>query len=100
MHEGLALEFAPHKAGAAEGTGHAGQVEEGGGDDAQGSAGGDSSSWQRGLDALSGGQRTMASLALVVAVRGGGSSLQPGPSGHPSFSAATKTFLTERQQLT
>ncbi|KAL4425175.1 hypothetical protein ABPG75_009191 [Micractinium tetrahymenae] len=81
VHEGLVLEFAPHLAGASSSDGDAeeeegergGSDEEGGNHDSGSGGGG----WRRGLDALSGGQRTMVSLALVVAaaMAGGGSCL-------------------------
>ena len=53
MHEGVQLEFAHSGSGGA-------------GDDAGGGSG-----WRSGLDVLSGGQRTLVSLALVIAVRWG-----------------------------
>lgn len=64
MHEGVQLEFA-HRGSSA--------VDEDGSDSGAAAEDGSSSgtaSWRSGLDVLSGGQRTMVSLAFVVAVRG------------------------------
>ena len=76
VHEGLRLEFA-HKGhpggGGSQGEGEGGagagsgsEEEEGSTDESGGARGG----WRPGLDALSGGQRTLVSLAFVAAVGG------------------------------
>ena len=76
MHEGLRLEFA-HKGhqggGGSQGEGEGGAGAGGGSDEEEGSAdesGGARGGWRSGLDALSGGQRTLVSLAFVAAVGG------------------------------
>lgn len=71
VHEGLDLEFAPSNAAPPDSSSGAAQEDgqpQGCGGEEGGSKGG-SGGWRQGLDALSGGQRTMVSLALVVAVR-------------------------------
>ncbi|KAI3435034.1 hypothetical protein D9Q98_003086 [Chlorella vulgaris] len=56
VHEGVRLQFAHHSKEAAGGGGHT-----------SGDGGSGDCVWRTGLDALSGGQRTLVSLALIVA---------------------------------
>lgn len=63
MHEGVQLEFAHRGSVAVDGDGlDSGAAAEDG-------SGSGAASWRSGIDVLSGGQRTMVSLAFVVAVR-------------------------------
>lgn len=57
VHEGVRLEFAHSPAGAAAADEAPSDIADGG-----------SGEWRTGLDALSGGQRTMVALAFTVAV--------------------------------
>lgn len=74
MHEGVRLEFA-HRGGSGGGgecatpDRQAGESEDAMGDDGgEEASGGPGGGWRSGLDALSGGQRTMVSLTFVVSV--------------------------------
>ena len=100
VHEGIRLEFA-HKGNTSSGSNPATSTNEsniyqGGSDSGQASGsnskragGGEDSRWYAGLDALSGGQRTMVCLTFVVAVSGG----KPA-AVHPRHTAAHWCYIT------
>ncbi|PRW20630.1 putative polyamine transporter isoform A [Chlorella sorokiniana] len=69
VHEGVRLEFAHHGSHTAAADGADSELAP-----TDDGSGGGSASWRSGLDVLSGGQRTMVSLAFVVAVAMAGAS--------------------------
>ncbi|PSC67424.1 chromosome segregation SMC [Micractinium conductrix] len=77
VRSGLRLEYAPRRSSGSYEGGDSSDADEEAGKEGDGVEARASGGWRTGLDALSGGQRTMVSLALVVAasLAGGGSSV-------------------------